>query len=91
MQDGTTVLVTVRDWFYGKDGQNYKAVWGEASKFQGSDMFTLASTPSAENSKEGWFLRVGTGPDAIYIEKSQIQTIQLCADAPLGQSVLNIG
>lgn len=53
---GKKVLVTVEDWFYGGDGQMYKAIWGELKAIKKvDDLIGFATTRAHAN----WVYEIG--------------------------------
>lgn len=53
---GKNVLITTNNWFIGKDGRQYKAVWGALKQIH-TTQETLGFTPSRQNTN--WFIEVG--------------------------------
>ena len=73
---GKKVLITTHNWFYGKDGRQYKAIYGTLKAVHEAGK-TLGFIPN--RSHANWFVEVGDmvimGCQVMYFE--QTDTIQL--------------
>lgn len=65
------VLVTTQNWFYGKDGKQYKAVWGTLKGIHEAGK-TLGFIPN--RSHANWFIEIGD----IIIMGCQVMYIVQC-------------
>jgi hypothetical protein len=56
MNIGSKVLLTVDNWFFGPDGQSYRAVWGTVKAIrQDSDVLGLKTNARSTN----WYIEIG--------------------------------
>ena len=82
---GEYLLLTLDQWFFAKDGQNYRAVWGLCRIVEAKDVFGFKPAHGTN-----WYAVVGTGKDALFIAGCQIHFAQLCLDKPIGTHVLEV-
>lgn len=75
---GENYLVTTDGWFYGPDGETYRAAWGVAQMFKTED--ALGFTPSRPSTN--WFLQIGNGDKSILIAGCQIHYFVKCKGKP---------
>jgi hypothetical protein len=60
-------LITTDNWFYGPDGKEYRAVWGQVEVLL--DSFLGIST---NRNSTNWFIRVGSDANHVIIAGCQI-------------------
>lgn len=68
IQEGKKYLVTADAWFYGSDGQQYRAAYGICRTITMTEAFGF--TPQRPSSN--WFLQVGEGENSVIIAGCQI-------------------
>jgi hypothetical protein len=71
-------LITTSDWFFGPDGEQYKAVYGPASLCKAKDLLGFVPRRSAD-----WFVSVGTHDKHIHIAGCQIHYAIRTDDRPM--------
>lgn len=64
---GDKYLITTNQWFYGPDGEQYRAVYGAAEMIEAK--YELGFTPTRS---ANWYVRVGTENHHIVIAGCQI-------------------
>ncbi|UNY40222.1 hypothetical protein KLEP174_gp09 [Pseudomonas phage vB_PcuM_ KLEP17-4] len=75
MTIGSMVLVTTDNWFYGRDGKSYRAVWGKLNGIYG-DQETLGIKTNAKSAN--WYVDVG----GVVIAGCQIHYAVDCDSCP---------
>jgi len=79
IEQGKKYLVTTDNWFYGPDGQNYKAAWGRC--YIGKTAEQLGFTPLRPSTN--WYLCVGVDGKEIIIAGCQIHYVIRCEERPV--------
>jgi hypothetical protein len=77
--NGKKALVTTKDWFYGPDGEQYRAAWGTVTIRR-----ALYRQYTGRECAD-WLADVG---GALTIDGRQITHALLCEDMPIGKDVL---
>lgn len=72
---GENVLITLQDWFYCPDGENYKVVWGKLKSIKKVDDL-IGFAPNRPN--VNWLFEIGE----MIIYGCQVKTIIKCKDKP---------
>lgn len=70
-------LITSSEWFIGKDGRYYKAVWGDVEIVQ--DEFLGIKTNARSTN---WYAKIGTEENHIIIAGCQIKHAVRCEEKP---------
>lgn len=65
--DNEYYLVTTNNWFYGPDGQQYRAVWGRAKVINAKEVFGVNPTHMTN-----WFMKIGDGDKSVLVAGCQI-------------------
>jgi hypothetical protein len=78
VEDGKKYLVTTDGWFYGPDGESYRAAWGTCYLKKMQEVFGF--TPSRPSTN--WFLVVGSSEKQIIIAGCQIHYVIRCENRP---------
>lgn len=68
VKDGEKYLITTNNWFYGPDGESYRAAWGTCKLRRMEDVFGF--TPSRPSTN--WYLEVGSPDKYVIIAGCQI-------------------
>ena len=73
-------LINTDNWFYGPDGKQYKAVWGEVKILEDS-FLGIKTNARATN----WYARVGTEGNHIIVAGCQIHyAVKMQEEPPSG-------
>jgi hypothetical protein len=72
----------IGQWFFGKDGQQYKSVWGKSKVLEAKDILGLKPSNSAN-----WYLQVGDNENAVFVAGCRIHYAMICLNKPLGKEV----
>lgn len=67
IESGKKYLITTDGWFFAPDGQNYRAVWGEAEYVTTKEAMGFNPIRSTN-----WFVKVGKGEGSILVAGCQI-------------------
>ena len=81
-KQGEVMLVTLDNWFWAKDGQQYRAVWGRCRIVEAKDIFGFKPSHGTN-----WYLVAGAGDNTMVIAGCQIHFAQLCLEQPVGTHV----
>ena len=79
IEQGKYYLVTSDGWFFGPDGEQYKAAWGKAEIVKIDDLLGFVPIRPSTN----WFLVLGSGNKSIIIAGCQIHYLVQLDDKPL--------
>ena len=82
---GEFLLITTDDWFFSKDGNQYKAIWGKCFIKKADEVLGFKPSQSAN-----WYLQVGNDENAVIIAGCRIHYTQICLEKPSGNNVLII-
>jgi len=89
IEQGNRYLVTTNAYFYGPDGDQYRAAWGKC--FIEKIEQVLGFTPIRPSTN--WFLRVGEGAGSVIIAGCQIHYLMECPERPkskfIGQTYID--
>lgn len=77
MKIGSKYIVTTDNWFYGKDGQQYRAVFGTLKGIF-DDRFPLGVTTKSNST--GWYAQIGS----VRVAGCQIHCCVECDACPTG-------
>lgn len=77
------MLITTNEWFYGPDGQSYKAVWVNVEICKSEDLLGIKP-----HNYSNWFAVVDNG---IVIAGCWIHYAVVCENKPVGVTVLILG
>lgn len=75
--DNEYYLITANNWFYGPDGESYRAVWGKAKVFEAKTVFGINPIRSTN-----WFMKVGEGDKSVLMAGCQIHYAMRCDKRP---------
>lgn len=78
IENGKQYLITTNEWFYGPDGQAYRAAWGTVHIAKTED--TLGFTPARPSTN--WFAKVGPEDNHVIIAGCQINYAVHCKERP---------
>jgi hypothetical protein len=70
-------LITTDGWFFGPDGRQYKAVWGEVEVTDDSVLGIKTNSRSTN-----WYVKVGTDDSNVIVAGCQIHYAVKCDDKP---------
>lgn len=70
-------LITTDAWFYGPDGRQYRAVWGEVQILDDT-VLGVKTNRNASN----WYARVGTDENHVIVAGCQIHYSVKCETEP---------
>jgi len=70
-------LITTDNFFFGKDGKQYRAVWGDVEVLQ-DDVLGVKTNRNSTN----WYLKVGNENNHVIIAGCQIHYANKCNDRP---------
>lgn len=70
------VLVCLKDWFHGPDGDQYRCIWGPARFITGEDM-----DPKLPDANK-LFLAVGSGDREAMVDWSNVASVITCPTPP---------
>jgi hypothetical protein len=76
-------LITTDNWFYGPDGGQYRAVWGEVQIIQGTFLGIKTNARSAN-----WYVKVGPENNHVIVAGCQIHYAVACEKEPEPHAVL---
>jgi len=80
------MLITTDEWFFAKDGQSYRAIWGKVKIIEGKDLLGLTPKNSAN-----WYAQIGEDEESIVlIAGCRIHYAQMCPTVPTGTHVLKV-
>jgi hypothetical protein len=82
----TKLVLQLDDWYYGKDGQQYRAVYGNVTIRKADELFGFKMAAGNAN----WYAQIGEGDGAIYIAGCRIHYVTACDTPPVGNHVLII-
>lgn len=71
-------LISTDNWFYGPDGKQYKAAWGEVTILNDSEIMGIKTNLRSSN----WFARVGSKDNHVIIAGCQIHYAIKMQDKP---------
>jgi hypothetical protein len=74
VENGKKYLITTNDWFFGPDGENYKAVWGTCYVKNIKEVFGFDPIRPSTN----WYLVVGKENKEVIIAGCQIHYAVRC-------------
>ena len=84
MNIGSKVLLTVDNWFFAPDGQNYRAVWGTIKGIrQDSEVLGLKTNARSTN----WYIEIGN----MIVAGCQIHYAVECAAPSFGPCLTDDG
>jgi len=70
-------LITTDGWFFGPDGRQYRAVWGEV-EILGDEVLGVKTNRNASN----WYAKVGTEGNHVIVAGCQIHYALRCEAEP---------
>lgn len=71
-------LVTSDSYFFGPDGNQYRAAWGKPKMISTKEAFDFNPSRSTN-----WFLQLGEGEGAVFIAGCQIHFAVQCENPPV--------
>lgn len=71
-------LITTDAWFYGPDGKQYKAVWGNVIPMSDSVMLGIKTNARSSN----WYLWVGSLDNGMMVAGCQVHYAIKCPEKP---------
>lgn len=70
-------LITTENWFIGKDGRSYRAVWGDVEILK-DDVLGIKTNSRSTN----WYAKVSTDTGSLIVAGCQIQYAMTCEEKP---------
>jgi hypothetical protein len=80
---GEYLLVNTDEYWFARDGQQYKAFWGNCRIRKADEIFGFKPTGGSTN----WYLQVGDGDGAMFLAGCRIHYAQVCLDRPTATSI----
>lgn len=77
IKNGNKYLITTNNWFYGPDGNQYRAVYGSCQVVTAKDELGFEPRHSTN-----WFVRVGSGEGSVIVAGCQIHYAIHLVDSP---------
>jgi len=71
-------LITTDNYFFGPDGRQYRAVWGNVSVFEDNKVLGIKTNIRATN----WYVKVGSEENHVIVAGCQIHYATRCEERP---------
>ncbi len=81
IQNGQKYLITSDSWFYGTDGNQYKAAYGVCKVVEFKEVFGFIPQRPSTN----WLMQIGEGENQVIIAGCQIHQLVRCEVRPVEQ------
>lgn len=75
---GSKFLVTTSQWFYGPDGQQYRAAWGSIELYTDTGTLGIKTNDRSTN----WYAVIGSGEKRVIVAGCQIHYAVVCMQKP---------
>jgi hypothetical protein len=79
IKNGEKYLVTSDSWFFGTDGNQYRAAWGVCVVVEFKETFGFVPQRPSTN----WLMQIGEGENMVIIAGCQIHHLVKCDSRPI--------